>query len=309
MALKTVYTPEKTGQTRIWRKEKVCYITFPALEQFEGRITHAFSTRRGGFSKGIYKSMNLGLNTEDARENILFNYRAFTKAIGINYKNIVIASQGHTSNIKIASSQDRGKGVVRERDPEAVDGFITNEPGVALCLLFADCVPVYLYDPVHEAIGLLHSGWRGTVLQISSKGIRMMEEAYGSKPEEMIACIGPSICQDCYETGSDLFREFSEAYSEEEKAAIFRPGKDPEHYQLDLWEAVCITLRKAGVLPENIHVTDLCTCHNPELLFSHRFTNGRRGNLAALFMLQPEPKEDPELLKNFFPEFRKAFRS
>ena len=87
--------------------------------------------------------------------------------------------------------------------------------------------------------------------------------------------------------------------------AIFLPGKDAEHYQLSLWKAIETTLRREGVKPENIHVTDICTCHNPDLLFSHRFTQGKRGNLAAVLMLKPEPPEDPQLFKNLLPTFRK----
>ncbi len=305
MAEKIIYTPKQNNETKLRKKERVTYITFPVLDAFEEQLVNAFSTRRGGFSKGIYKSMNLGLNNDDEGENVFFNYRAFAQAIGINYNNIVISRQEHTTNIRIATSEDRGKGLVKPRDYDAVDGFVTNEPGVALCLLFADCVPVYLYDPEHQAIGLVHSGWKGTVGQISAKAIELMKAEYGSRAEDIIACIGPSICQDCYEVSADLYEAFSKEYSEEEMNLIFREGKDAEHFQLNLWKAIEITLLKAGALPANIHVTDICTNHNPELLFSHRFTKGKRGNLAAVLMLKPEPPVDPELFKNLLPSFKK----
>lgn len=329
MAEKIVYTPKKNNETVLWRKEKVKYISFEALDRYEDKLVNAFSTRKGGFSKGIYKSMNLGLNNDDKGENVFFNYRAFANAIGINYNNIVISRQEHTTNIRIATEEDRGKGLVKPRDYDAVDGFITNVPGVALCLLFADCVPVYLYDPENEAIGLVHSGWKGTVGQISAKALEMMKEEYGTAPEKVIACIGPSICQGCYEVSEDLYEAFSKEYEEAELNEIFAPGREEvvpadeeeresvqdeeankpvktiKHYQLDLWKAIRITLQRAGVQPENIHVTDICTNHNPDLLFSHRFTNGKRGNLAAVLMLKPEPAEDPQLFKNLLPTFGK----
>ena len=157
---------------------------------------------------------------------------------------------------------------------------------MALCLLYADCVPVYLYDPKNEAIALLHSGWKGTLGQISEKAIRRMEQEYGTRPADIVAVIGPSICQDCYEVSADLYEHFSGEYSDAEMKAIFAPGKDDSHFQLNLWKAIEITLLRAGASPEHIHVTDVCTCHNPELLFSHRYTNGRRGNLAAVLMLR-----------------------
>ncbi|MBR2696142.1 MAG: peptidoglycan editing factor PgeF [Parasporobacterium sp.] len=303
MAEKIIYTPKQNHETTIRKKERVTFVTFPALDSYSEKIVNAFSTRRGGFSKGIYKSMNLGLSNDDSKENILFNYMEFAKAIGINYNNIVISNQQHTTNIRIATEEDRGKGVVRERDYDAVDGFITNEPGVALCLLFADCVPVYLYDPEKEVIGLVHSGWKGTVGEISAKAIRLMGQNYGSRPEDIVVCIGPSICQDCYEVTADLYEAFSKVYPTDELGLIFADGKDTEHYQLDLWKAIELTLLRSGVLNTNIHVTDLCTNHNPDLLFSHRFTKGKRGNLAAVLMLKPEPPEDPQLFKNLLPDF------
>ena len=300
-----IYTPKKNNETVLWKKGRVKYITFPALDQYQDQLVNAFSTCRGGFSKGIYKSMNLGFAGTDSKENILFNYMEFCKAIGINHNNLVISNQKHTTIVCPVTAQDRGIGISRPRDTQAVDGFITNESGVALCLLFADCVPVYLYDPVDNAIGLVHSGWKGTVGQISAEAIRLMGKEYGTHAENVICCIGPSICQDCYEVSADLYEAFSKEYSEDEMKAIFLPGKDAEHYQLSLWKAIETTLRREGVKPENIHVTDICTCHNPDLLFSHRFTQGKRGNLAAVLMLKPEPPEDPQLFKNLLPTFRK----
>lgn len=303
MTEKIIYTPQKNNETVLHKKERVRFFSFAALDAFADRVTHAFSTRKGGFSKGMFASMNLSTGSTDEKKNILFNYMEFAKAIGINYKNIVISDQKHTTNLRVVTAADRGKGLLKDRDYEAVDGFLTNEAGVALCLLFADCVPVYLYDPINEAIALVHSGWKGTVGQIAQKAIWQMEKAFGTKAADVIACIGPSICKDCYEVSSDLYDAFAKVYTPEEMQELFLAGKDAQHYQLDLWKAIQITLLKTGVKEAHIHVTDVCTCHNPDLLFSHRFTKGRRGNLAAVMMLQPEPKEDPDLFKNLLPQF------
>lgn len=302
--MKIVYTPNQTKETCLQKKGRVVFITFPALDQFSGRIAHGFSTRKGGVSKGPYKSMNLGLDTGDQRENILFNYMEFTKALGIRYKNLVIPVQKHTTEIRIVSGEDRGQGMTREQNEEPADGLMTNEPGLGLCIRTADCVPVYLYDPENEAIALLHSGWRGTAGQISEKAVGMMQKEYGTDPGKLIACIGPSVCKDCYEVSEDLYSAFSEAYSEREMQDIFSEGKDASHFQLDLWKAISVTLQRAGVASENLHVTDLCTCHNPELLFSYRFQRERRGLNAAVLMLLPEPVEKAKLFKNFLPTIR-----
>lgn len=309
MVRKVIYTAEETGETRVRKKDRVSFITFPALEQYEGKLVHAFSTRKGGFSRGIFRSMNLGPTRGDDPENVLFNYMEFSKAIGVNHNNLVLINQQHTTNIRILTEADRGKGLVRPKDEEPADGILTNQPGIGLCLLCADCVIVYLYDPENEAIGLLHSGWRGTAGEISAKGIRMMQEEYGSHPENLIACISPSICKDCYEVSGDLYSAFAAVYPEQEMSEIFLPGKDSSHFQLDLWKAVQFTLLRNGVCLRNIHVTDLCTCHNPDLLFSHRFTKGRRGSLAAVLMLLPEPPEDAQLFKNLLPDFSRYGRT
>lgn len=284
--LEIIYTPQKNNETVIRENGNVKYITFAAFDIYEDRLANAFSTRYGGVSEGIYSSMNLGLNHADPPENVRANYLAFAKAIGIAPEDIVISDQQHTCNIRITGAKDKGKGLFRERDYEAIDGFITNEKNTALCLLYADCVPVYFYDPVKEAIGLVHSGWKGTCGKISEKAVKMMGDAYGSKPSDIIACIGPSICADCYEVSSDLYDAFEKEFSSDEVESFFLPGKDDDHFQLDLWKAITLTLRNAGVSPENIHVTDICTCHNPNLLFSHRYSKGKRGNLGAFLMLK-----------------------
>ncbi len=283
------YTPEKNNETLLMKNGRVYYFTFNALNNFKN-LKSAFSTRLGGVSKGFYKSMNLGLATEDFKENVLLNYQEFAKAIGINPNNLVITRQSHSTNVKVAKDEDRGKGFNKKRDDEGIDGFVTNIKGIALCILVADCVPVYFYDPVHESIGLVHSGWKGTLGQISKKAISLMQDNFGSKPEDIISVIGPSICQDCYEVSKDLYEQFKAVYSKEEMSKIFLSGKDSEHFQLGLWKAIEFTLLKNGILPKNIHVTDVCTNCNPDLLFSHRFSNGKRGNLAAVLMLGPEPR-------------------
>ncbi len=281
--MKVIYIPGKTGETKLNRSGNVDYITFPAFDDFP-ELTAVFSTRNGGISTGMFSSMNLGRMEADGKENVTQNYRIFCAAVGIDPENIVIADQEHTDNIKVLSADDRGKGLLRKRDYSAVDGFITTETNVSMTLLIADCVPVYLYDPAGRAAGLVHSGWKGTLAGISAKAIRMMNENYGSKPGNMIAVIAPSICKACYEVSADLYEAFSASYERDDVEAFFEI-KDNGKFQLDLWEANKRILLGTGLKEENIHVTDLCTCHNSDWLFSHRASGGRRGNLAAVMML------------------------
>jgi hypothetical protein len=167
-----------------------------------------------------------------------------------------------------------------------VDGLVTNEPGVVLSTFFADCVPLYFVDPVHRAIGLSHSGWRGTVGRMGERTLEKMASEFGTNPRDVYAAVGPSICQDCYEVSADVADAFAAEFAGHTDD-ILRSGKNGK-YQLDLWESNRIVLCEAGVLPEHLAITNVCTCCNPELLFSHRASRGMRGNLGAFLFLLPE---------------------
>lgn len=301
----------------------VTYLTFPGLER-TGAVRHLFSTREGGVSEGIYASMNLSYTRGDEREAVDENYRRIATCLGSSVEDMVCSDQTHTDHVRLVTAADRGKGVIRPKDYTDVDGLITQERGIVLCTFFADCVPLFFVDPVRGAIGLSHSGWRGTVQKIGKKTVEEMGKAFGSEPKDIHAAIGPSICQDCYEVSGDVIEEFRKAFPEEMRAEgdesigstssrsetrkraegdesigntssrsetrkraegslwyMTRPGK----YQLDLWEANRRVLLEAGIPAGQIEVTDLCTCCNPQLLFSHRASKGKRGNLGAFMKL------------------------
>ncbi|MCF0132861.1 MAG: peptidoglycan editing factor PgeF [Blautia sp.] len=263
----------------VHEKNQVVYLTYPSLEALPGFV-HAFSTRLGGVSTGIYSSMNLSFGRGDDEEKVYENYRRFARAAGFAFDSIVTSQQTHTTNVRVVTEEDRGKGIVCPRDYEEVDGLITNVPGLVLATFYADCVPLYFVDPVHKAVGLSHSGWRGTVSKMGEVTVRKMQETYGSKPEEMYAAIGPSICQNCYEVSEDVILQFAEAFQEEEQERLYY-RKDNGKYQLNLWEANRMILQNAGILADRIAMPGICTCCNPEFLFSHRASQGKRGNLGA----------------------------
>ena len=181
--------------------------TTPFLEYLllkeTGIVCHGFSTRLGGVSTGYYESLNLSFDRGDDPEHVRENFRRIGDAIGVSCEDMVMAKQTHTTNVRLVTEEDRGKGVVRERDYTDVDGLITNIPGICLVTSYADCVPLYFVDPVHHAIGLSHSGWRGTVGKIGKHTVEMMKEAFGSRPEDLLAAVGPSVCMDCYEVSED----------------------------------------------------------------------------------------------------------
>lgn len=255
---------------------------FPLLEA-SGMVKHCFTTRQGGVSKGIYESLNLSFTRGDERVAVEENYRRVAEALGVEYGKIVCSDQTHTTNVKKITSRDAGNGLVREKDFFDTDGLITDEPGLTLATFYADCVPLYFVDPVHRAIGLSHSGWRGTVGRMGQVTLEAMAEAYGSNPRDVLCAVGPSICQDCYEVSEDVAEEFAREFFGHEPELLL--GKGDGKYQLDLWKANELVLLETGVLPEHLAVTDLCTCCNPELLFSHRASKGKRGNLGAFLCI------------------------
>ena len=257
------------------------FLTFPALTK-TGMVGHLFTTRTGGVSTGDCASMNLSFTRGDLREAVMENYRRVCQVLSVAPEDVVASVQTHTTNIRHVTVADRGKGVLYPQDYQDIDGLVTDEPGVVLACFFADCVPLYFVDPVKHAIGLAHSGWRGTVNRMGECMVRRMQEDFGSNPQNLIAAIGPSICRDCYEVSEDVAQEFAEQFAGTE---VVTPGIKAGKYQLDLWLANKIILTRAGVLEEQIYVTDICTCHNPDYLFSHRASHGRRGNLAAFLYI------------------------
>mgnify|MGYP000181620941 CR=1 FL=1 len=248
-------------------------------------IRHCFTTREGGASKGIFAELNLSFTRGDEEAAVRENYRRVAKRMGTEVSHFVCSDQTHTTNVRVVTQEDAGAGVVRERGYTDVDGLITNEPGLVLSTFYADCVPLFFIDPVHRAIGLSHSGWKGTVGHIGQKTVWKMHEVYGSEPKDIVAAIGPSICQSCYEVSDDVAEAFRANFTADEAADILL-DKGNGKYQLDLWKANEIVLLDAGVKKDHLEVTDVCTCCNPELLFSHRASHGQRGNLGAFLGLK-----------------------
>lgn len=276
---------------------EVPYIKFPLLSDIPF-LMHGFSTRLGGISKGIFSSLNLGSDSSpfiDDPDNIRQNFERIAKSIGVDPQSIVLSKQVHKTTIRLVDEKDRGKGLYRPRDYEEVDGLITNQPNITLVTKYADCVPLFFVDPVKKAIGLSHSGWRGTVSKIGQITVKEMEKHFGSNPKDILAVIGPSICKDCYEVGEEVAMRFMEAFP---LPADLPSGQNlPKdipvieknasgRYQCNLWEANRRVLLQAGLNLEHIHISGVCTSCHSELLFSHRKTQGKRGSLAAFLAIR-----------------------
>lgn len=275
---------ESPNPIQIATHGEVVYLTFPLLEK-TGLVKHGFSTRMGGVSEGIFSSMNLSFHRGDKEECVRENFRRIAEALGTRTEHMVFSDQTHTTNVRVVTKEDRGKGIHRPLDYQDIDGLVTNEREIMLVTVYADCVPVYLVDTKHKAIGLCHSGWRGTVGKISQETLRVMKENFQTEAEDVLASIGPSICQDCYEVSEDVVLEVEKSFGKECMGELAY-AKENGKYQLNLWRANELALLQAGVPKHQIQTTDICTCCNSKYLFSHRATAGRRGNLAAFLELK-----------------------
>lgn len=275
----------ENNKKAVLNKEKEApFITFPVLSKINF-IKHGFSTRLGGVSKGIYESMNLGFSNGDNPEKVRKNYNRISKSIGFSLDEIVTSDQVHSTDIRLVTAEDKGKGIQKKRDYKGIDGLITKETGIMLATYYADCVPLYFVDMKNHAIGLSHSGWRGTVKRMGRVTLNAMEKYFDTNAADVVALIGPSICRDCYEVNQDVAEAFRGEFSENQSDNILTVGKN-DKFQLNLWEANRYILLDAGVKSENIHIAEVCTSCNSDLLFSHRASKGKRGTLAAFLMLK-----------------------
>ncbi len=257
------------------------YYTFPVLDAVPF-VRHAFSTRLGGVSEGIYASMNLSFGRGDDPVRVRANFDRLCGAIGVSAEDIVLSRQEHHTAVRHVTAADRGKGITRERDYDDFDGLLTDEPGLVLCTQYADCVPLLFADPVRRVVGTSHSGWKGTVAEMGRVTVEHMVNDYGCRREDIVAGIGPSIGPCCFEVDAPVYEKFAAMPVFTESCVRRMPG---DKFIIDLWQVNRRILLSAGLREEHISVTDLCTRCRPDVLWSHRATGGVRGSLAALIAI------------------------
>ena len=257
------------------------------LFQRETGLQHGFSTRKGGVSKEHLASLNLSFSVEDAKENVLENFRRVGERFGKTPEDFVLSKQSHETKVLKVGVKDRGKGITKERDYEGIDALITDEEGLILSCFSADCVPILFYDPIRKAVGACHSGWRGTKGKILRNVVEEMRKLFSSNPGDILIAIGPSISKEQYIVSEDLGLSFLEDYpdlGEDEASPMQRISKDK--FQLDLWDLNRRIALDSGIREEHISISGYCTMENPELFFSHRYSQGKRGLQGAFICLQ-----------------------
>lgn len=243
-------------------------------------VRHAFTTKAGGVSTGDCESLNLGFHRGDDPDAVRENYAILARALEIPLERMTLTQQIHEDRVAVVTEQAVGTGLFQPMDWNA-DALVTALPDTPLAGFYADCVVTLFYDPVAKVCGVCHAGWRGTAKEIAAKTVHKMVEN-GAQPEEIIAVIGPSICQSCFETDADVPDAMQAQMGAAVGAHIRKKGAK---FHVDLQGIQVDTLRRAGLHPDHIINSGICTRCQSDLFWSHRATNGKRGVQAGVICL------------------------
>jgi len=274
----------KSNTMRLQKNNGVMFYVFPQLERL-GFVDHGFSTRFGGVSEGYHRSMNLSFSNGDDEIKVMENFRNFAGALGVDVKSMVLSDQDHGTCLREIEEKDQGKGLIKEKDYQGIDGLLTKVPRTALVTQHADCIPLFFADSKHQAVAMVHSGWRGTWGEMAKKTVEGMKTAFGTKAEDLYVGIGPSIGPCCFEVEQDVLVKLQEVPSWKDQDVVFQGN---EKYRVDLWQLNKRMLQDAGVQESRIFVTDLCTKCHPQVFFSHRIHGNQRGSLGGMIAVKQE---------------------
>jgi polyphenol oxidase len=240
-------------------------------------VKHAVFTRHGGLSPGPWKSLNLGGTVGDEIERVRRNRFLSFEALGCRPDSIFDVWQVHSADAVCADAPRNF-----DEPYQKADIILTDNPEVTLFMRFADCVPILLHDPVKRIVGIAHAGWLGTVRDVAKATVETMRERYGSRPADVVACIGPSIGPDHYEVGQDVITQVEQTFGAD--ASLMLPQHGARTH-FDLWKANQYLLERAGV--RRIELSGICTACHTDDWFSHRAEKGKTGRFGALISLSP----------------------
>lgn len=248
-------------------------------------LSQGVSTRLGGVSRESWKSLNLSYKVGDEAVRVDENRGLLSRVLGMDLRRVVFVDQVHSDKVVTLTAGNRP---AKGGSLGEADAIITQEKGIPILIQVADCLPVLFYDPVHQAVGLAHAGWRGTVSHIAAKTLLAMGEAFGTRPEETRAVLGPCIGACCYEVGAEV---------QEEVVKVFPWGSEVlqptsrGHWRLDLAEANARQLLEVGMKEGNLVRSGLCTIGRLDLFYSHRAEAGKEratGRFGAFLMLKDQ---------------------
>lgn len=239
------------------------------------QVTHGIFTRLGGHSRSPWASLNAGHTVGDDPVTVDANHELICQALGFKIQDIVSPHQVHGTTAGIVNECHKG------RLQEETDALLTAVPGVLLMLRFADCTPIILYDPRQRIVGLVHAGWRGTVARIAQTAVEKMTAAFGSRPADILAGIGPAIGPCCYEIGEDVVEAANRAFPNQAHLFLVKANG---RWRLDMWAANRQQLCEAGV--RQVEVAETCTACRTDEWFSHRAEGGKTGRFAVAIALR-----------------------
>jgi polyphenol oxidase len=265
----------KKGFT-LHEKNDICYYTIPSFDE-TGLVRNCFTTRKGGLSKGPFESLNLSWKRNDGPEEVARNYERACKAIASDAGNIVFSNDEHGRNIIRVDHTFIGRGMKGENPCPKADGLTTNERNVLLSTMHADCLGIFILDIKNRAIALCHSGWRGTASRVGASALEKMAAEYGTRPSDCIAAVSPGIGPCCFEVDTPVAEAFQKAYPDLDCVYKRTNGK----FSVDLFKCSAAQLIEKGVDPENITLSNLCTCCERDLFFSYRREKGSTGAMAS----------------------------
>ncbi|TVQ14715.1 MAG: peptidoglycan editing factor PgeF [Bacteroidetes bacterium] len=256
---------------------------FSNLKNFGG-IKHFITSRKGGFSKGPFATMNTGFHVGDNDWDVLQNRKKLASMVNVNINQFTFSAQTHSSNIAIVDKSGKGKGSTESETAILnTDALICRTPEIFICVQTADCVPLILFDPVNRAIAAIHAGWRGTLKKITEATVLKMMHTFETHPADLIAGIGPSNGPCCYEVGEDVFSEVKRSMVNPKD--VIKPASKTGKYMFDQWRANYIQLTDLGVKPENIETAAICSQCQSDLFFSSRKDNGFTGRTTSGIMI------------------------
>jgi len=261
----------------------ITYLSVPFFDKL-GVTVSAFSTRSKSAGLPPFYGLNMAFHVGDNPEVVIKNRKRLCQALSLSLESWVAGKQVHGDTVAEIDRQHLGRGAFDMIGAlPNTDGLVCMEPNIALTAFFADCVPIFLLDPVKKAIGLAHAGWKGTVMEIAQKTLQKMQESFGTNPSDCLAAIGPSIGSCCYEVDAPVLNVVKERLPYAK--ALIEPVFG-EKGMLDLWQANAIALKKAGIPAGSIAMSGLCSACNTKMFFSHRKEGGRTGRMIALLMLK-----------------------
>ncbi len=267
-------------ETLILVDKQITYFTIPSWTKINSNLCVGFSTRNGGYSRNEFSSMNLALHVDDVSQDVIANRKLLSSALNFTFNAWTCAEQVHYNNIKVVSESERGRGRLDQGNAiPCTDGLVTNVSNILLTSFYADCVPLYFFDPIKKVVGLAHAGWKGTMLKIGEKMIDKMLTVYNSNINDIRVVIGPSIGICCYEVDNNVVEPLLSSIGSVPKEVVKDNGDG--HYNINLKKINAIIIEKAGIQSKNIEVSSLCTSCNIDLFYSHRKEKGKTGRMAS----------------------------